>query len=694
MQAASGLAAAHAQGLVHRDIKPSNILLENGVERVKITDFGLARSADDASLTQSGVVFGTPQYMSPEQARGEPVDHRADLFSLGCVLYAMGTGRSPFRAETSLAVLRRVCEDRPRPLRDLNPDVPDWLENIVMKLLAKEPADRFRSAVEVAGLLERCLAHLQQPKQNPLPELPEPLAGDRKGGRRRAVRRLLVALALAGVLAASGALVIRLGTAEGTLVVEVDDPAASVQVDDQYLVITGIGPREFRLRTGPHRVTATSGNTGRHDEVVTIVKDGKTVVRVRREPPAPGGAVAGDAPVDPALPKSPRLIRELQVRGGPVRGVSFLPGKLTALTAMQDGAMWIWDIRSAWELYNFRAEGHRIRTLAIVPQGRALTGGEDGSIVLWSLPGNREIRRFRGHEGAVRAISHPRGTHQFVSAGEDGTVRLWDLDSGEEIRRLRGHRGGVLALDLTGDRLRLLTGGEDGTVRLWDLSNGRDGPGLRGREGGRPGTGRRAQLTPCRLRRRRPARVYRRHRDRVGRPRHGGTYRPDRGPVGRADWRHVLSLSEDGTLRVWDLIKYQQRGRAEVPGHATVLDVAHGSRLALTGGDDGSTRLWLIPLRLARRASRRRPRSSRPSDRRMRARVGPVSSWSPCSETMTGHLDRSLAPAEDGTRNRGRSASLFRHIWPHHSRPVQEWTSPSWANGQARAINSSGLPCA
>ena len=167
MQIASGLAAAHAQGLIHRDIKPANILLENGIERVKITDFGLARSIDDVRITQAGAVYGTPQYMSPEQAQGERVDQRSDLFSLGSVLYAMGTGRPPFRGDTSLAVLKRVCDDAPRPIREVNPDIPAALVDIVNRLLAKNPDDRFQSAGEVAELLGRYLAHLQHDPLTP-----------------------------------------------------------------------------------------------------------------------------------------------------------------------------------------------------------------------------------------------------------------------------------------------------------------------------------------------------------------------------------------------------------------------------------------------------------------------------------------------------------------------------------------------
>jgi serine/threonine-protein kinase len=167
---ASGLAAAHTLALVHRDIKPSNILLQphdpaDELGSVKISDFGLACAADESRLTRTGLLAGTPMYMAPEQARGEQIDHRSDLFSLGSVLYALCTGAEPFRGGSPVAVLHQVCDDTPQPIRELNPKIPAWLAATVERLHAKRPDDRFGSAAEVAELLNYNLHHPDRPRQ-------------------------------------------------------------------------------------------------------------------------------------------------------------------------------------------------------------------------------------------------------------------------------------------------------------------------------------------------------------------------------------------------------------------------------------------------------------------------------------------------------------------------------------------------
>jgi serine/threonine-protein kinase len=193
-EAAEGLAAVHAAGLLHRDVKPSNLWLEADTGRVKLLDFGLAREQQGAeALTEEGTVVGTPEYMSPEQGDGLPLDARSDLYSLGSVLYTLCTGHPPFRAGHALAVLKHVCEATPPPIRESNPDIPDWLAAIIDKLLAKDPAARFRSAAEVAGLLGQHLAHLQQPQAVPRPAA---VTAGRQGPRRRRTSALLAAAAL------------------------------------------------------------------------------------------------------------------------------------------------------------------------------------------------------------------------------------------------------------------------------------------------------------------------------------------------------------------------------------------------------------------------------------------------------------------------------------------------------------------
>jgi serine/threonine protein kinase len=166
-QVAAGLHAAHEQGVIHRDIKPANIMLEGGVDRVKITDFGLARAVMDLSeITSQGRTVGTPAYMSPEQVQGDPVDSRSDLFSLGCVMYAMFTGHSPFTSANSLDVIRRVCDLQPEPLGDV---VPRQVSQFIMRLLSKDAAKR-GSTAEVADTLRRLLAVVNQTQSNQVPQ--------------------------------------------------------------------------------------------------------------------------------------------------------------------------------------------------------------------------------------------------------------------------------------------------------------------------------------------------------------------------------------------------------------------------------------------------------------------------------------------------------------------------------------------
>lgn len=198
-QVAAGLAAAHRQGLVHRDIKPGNILLENGLNRALITDFGLARAADDAA-SQTGWLAGTPHYMSPEQAAGESLDGRSDLFSLGSVMYFMATAREPFSGDKPLAILHQILHKRPRAIRSINSDIPEALVGTIERLLQKQPADRFQTAGQLSDWLEQYLAHLQHPEVSGQPKLPPSVSVN---GRIRLGIKLALGLLIGLILSVS-----------------------------------------------------------------------------------------------------------------------------------------------------------------------------------------------------------------------------------------------------------------------------------------------------------------------------------------------------------------------------------------------------------------------------------------------------------------------------------------------------------
>jgi WD40 repeat protein/tRNA A-37 threonylcarbamoyl transferase component Bud32 len=516
IQVATGLAAAHLQGLIHRDIKPANILLENGVQRVKITDFGLARAADDASLSQSGVVAGTPHYMAPEQAEGKPVDPRADLFSLGSVLYALCTGRAPFRASTTMAVLRRVCEDAPRPIREINPAVPDALVETIARLHAKDPTERFPSAAQVAELLSQQLAHLQQPA---LPPVPAPLRRDprhvcpplsRPRRWRYAAAAVLLLVGGLGLTEATGvtslaATVIRVFTPDGTLVVEVDDPQVKVTIEgDGGLVITGAGPQEVRLKAGSYRLLAAKDGKALKEERVSISRGGKQVVKVSVEPTglphaaesrgrhtatvrcvaySPDGKLLASGGEDSlVIIRDAETLRERARLRHPswVWGMAFSPdGRQLVTTA--DGRIRLWDVKTASELPTFRKHAGSFVSVAYSPDGRrVLSGGNDNdrTMRLWDVKTGEELRRFNGHGRIVWSVAFSPDGRRALSGSADRIVRLWDLETGELLGRLEGHTGWVRCVAFSPDGRQALSGGggpaEEGhwidcTVRVWDL---------------------------------------------------------------------------------------------------------------------------------------------------------------------------------------------------------------------------------
>jgi WD40 repeat protein/serine/threonine protein kinase len=506
LQAANGLAAAHAQGLIHRDIKPANILLENGVERVKLSDFGLARAVDDASLTQSGVVTGTPQYMSPEQADCETVDHRTDLFSLGSVLYTMCAGRPPFRAGTTLGVLRLVRDETPRPIREVNPDISERLAEIIARLHAKDPAERFQSAAEIAVALEQHLAEVQRPdwkRSAPPSEKPartEVVPAAPRGPRRwtrplrlRTVFYTLLVLAIAWILLVQYVdVVFFLQTGQlriyGQVRVTEEPPdtppaappapkrpavavtiaperlpemAAGAPLNDLAVVIKPAplpGVRSWTIETTHHRAAV---------EDVAFSPDGRWLASACR-----GGAVRiWEA-------KTQRLERILVVAKTTtaewLRGLAWSPDSRYLAACQQNAAVELWEVETGRRLRTLRSPGP-IRSIAWSPDGRSLSGaGWFKDAVIWDIPSGELRRQLKGHTDAIQGLAWSSDSKKLATGGDDKTAKVWDAETGQCLGTLEGHTGAVKAVTFApyDGGSHLATASYDRTVRIWNTREG------------------------------------------------------------------------------------------------------------------------------------------------------------------------------------------------------------------------------
>lgn len=249
-QVGDALDYAHAQGLVHRDIKPSNVLLDRR-NNCLLADFGLARLVEGAgTLTESGAMVGTPAYMSPEQGLGEKVDSRSDIYSLGVVLYQMVTGRPPFQAETPMAIMIKHIHDPLLPPRHYNPAVPEAVQQVILKALAKKPAARYRTAGDFVRALNQAIDQSAGATQTDLTAVAPPHAPAQAApaGRPLALGNLLLVGGLVGlaglfVVVALAALLLRSWLADNEEETTGDPPTpAIVEPPVQPLVPATDGP--------------------------------------------------------------------------------------------------------------------------------------------------------------------------------------------------------------------------------------------------------------------------------------------------------------------------------------------------------------------------------------------------------------------------------------------------------------------
>jgi serine/threonine protein kinase len=280
---ALGLAAAHKRELIHRDIKPANVWLEARTDRVKILDFGLARAAaEECQLTLEGAIVGTPAYMSPEQAQARVVDHRCDLFSLGCVLYRMAAGQPPFQGTDTISTLLAISTLTPPPPSQVQAGLPPALSDLIMDLLAKNPADRPSEARVVADALEQ------------IARTPEPAQAETEPTTRRwwwpvslGVASCLLLMGLA-ILWLGGAL--RLKTNEGTIVLE-DLPANAEVMVDGTTARVNYGPDgkwlEIQVAPGERMLSITAPGFKAKTQDVTLSTGERKPIHIHLEPMDP-----------------------------------------------------------------------------------------------------------------------------------------------------------------------------------------------------------------------------------------------------------------------------------------------------------------------------------------------------------------------------------------------------------------------